>query len=144
MDSNSGDEPLEDAFQKWTWSRASVPDGTVVLYDVTHRAAAAEGAAHAMALRFAASGAVQIVEPPPEVALPISGWRVPRRTRADAGHEAQVVQTLEDAPFYNRSLLQTHLLGHPAPAIHEALDLDRFSSLWVQCLLPFRMPRGIL
>jgi carotenoid 1,2-hydratase len=143
LDSNAGDEPLEDAFQKWTWSRASLPDGTVVLYDVMHRAAAADGAGKAMALRFDADAAVQVVEPPPPVALPTSGWRVARRTRADAGHGARVVQTLEDAPFYNRSLLQTHLLGHPAPAIHEALDLDRFNSRWVQCLLPFRMPRGI-
>jgi carotenoid 1,2-hydratase len=55
-----------------------------------------------------------------------------------------VRQTLEDAPFYSRSLLQTQLLGSPATAIHESLDLDRFASRWVQCLLPFRMPRRIL
>jgi carotenoid 1,2-hydratase len=51
---------------------------------------------------------------------------------------------LEDAPFYSRSLLATHLAGSPGPAIHESLDLDRFRSRWVQCLLPFRMPRRIV
>jgi hypothetical protein len=25
--------------------------------------------------------------------------------------------------------------------VHESLDLDRFRRPWVQCLLPFRMPR---
>ena len=31
--------------------------------------------------------------------------------------------------------------GSDALAVHESLDLDRFSRRWVQCLLPFRMPR---
>jgi carotenoid 1,2-hydratase len=26
-------------------------------------------------------------------------------------------------------------------AVHESLDLDRFSRRWVQLLLPFRLPR---
>ena len=96
-----------------------------------------------LALRFGPDASAQAIEPPPVVRLPTTGWRVPRRTRADAGHGARVVQTLEDAPFYSRSLLDTRLLGRVAPAIHESLDLDRFRSRWVQCLLPFRMPRGI-
>ncbi len=199
LDSNCGAEPLEDGFQSWTWSRASLGRDTVVLYDVTARqgardspggaalgnaapgsaapggaapgaavptvaarggpspdtaalggaarggavptAAAGSGAARAMALRFGADGGAEALEPPPVVSLPMTGWRVTRRTRADPGHGATVVQTFEDAPFYSRSLLRTHLLGTSAPAIHESLDLDRFRSPWVQCLLPFRMPR---
>jgi carotenoid 1,2-hydratase len=143
MDMNVGAEPLEDAFRAWTWSRASVPVGaatpasTVVLYDVTPRAAPP----HSLALHFAPDGTVQAVEAPPVIGLPTTGWRVARETRADAGHGARVVRTLEDAPFYSRSQLETHLLGRTAPAIHESLDLNRFRSTWVQCLLPFRMPR---
>jgi carotenoid 1,2-hydratase len=34
-------------------------------------------------------------------------------------------------------------LGAVAPAIHESLDLNRFRARWVQCLLPFRMPRAL-
>jgi carotenoid 1,2-hydratase len=141
LDSNFGNEPLEDAFQEWTWSRASVPQGTVVLYDVTSRR---EGDPHPepLALHFDSNGAAEILEPPPRVGLPATRWRVARHTRADAGHAARVVQTLEDAPFYSRSLLETRLLGSVAPAIHESLNLDRFRSRWVQCLLPFRMPRN--
>jgi carotenoid 1,2-hydratase len=59
------------------------------------------------------------------------------------GYGARIVRTLEDAPFYSRSLLDTRLLGSSAPAIHESLDLDRFRARWVQCLLPFRMPRSL-
>jgi carotenoid 1,2-hydratase len=139
FDSNSGAEPLENAFREWTWSRAALPGGTVVLYDVAPRASAP----HALALRFGPDAVAHAIESPPRVALPMTGWRVARRTRADAGHGARVAQTLEDAPFYSRSLLRTHLLGTPAAAIHESLDLDRFRSAWVQCLLPFRMPRRV-
>ncbi len=35
FDTNSGDRALEDDFQRWTWSWAVVPGGTVVRYDVT-------------------------------------------------------------------------------------------------------------
>ena len=139
MDSNAGDEPLEDAFSEWTWSRASLPGGAAVLYDVTPRTAAP----HSLALRFAAQGGTQAFEPPPVVALPGTAWRVARHTRADAGRGATVVKTLEDAPFYSRSQLATHLLGCAAPAVHESLDLNRFRSPWVQCMLPFRMPRRL-
>jgi carotenoid 1,2-hydratase len=137
VDSNAGDEPLEDAFRSWTWSRASLPDRTVVLYDVQTRRAAER----TLALEFGADGAAQPIAVPPAFALAPTGWRMPRATRADAGHIAHVVQTLEDAPFYSRSLLDTALLGARGPAIHESLSLDRFRSPWVQWMLPFRMPR---
>jgi carotenoid 1,2-hydratase len=137
FDSNSGDEPLENGFESWTWSRAALPDGAAVLYDVTPRV----GAARSLGLKFDHGGAVQEIEPPPPIDLRRSGWRVERRTRADAGRGASVKTTLEDAPFYSRSLLDTHVCGSPALAIHESLSLDRFRAPWVQCLLPFRMPR---
>jgi carotenoid 1,2-hydratase len=136
-DSNSGAEPLENAFQSWTWSRASWHDKTVVLYDLQARSAPARS----MALHFSADGSARDIELPPAAALRTSGWRVPRSTRADAGFAPSVQKTFEDAPFYSRSLLDTHLLGEPVSAIHESLSLDRFASRWVQCLLPFRMPR---
>ena len=137
LDSNAGDEPLEDGFASWTWSRAHVPDGTVVLYDVVPR----NSPPRTLALKFDHGGGAQDIEPPSPVALDPSGWRVQRHTRADDGFRARVSRTLEDAPFYSRSLIHTHLLGVPAAAIHESLSLDRFRSRWVQCLLPFRMPR---
>jgi carotenoid 1,2-hydratase len=137
LDSNSGAGPLEDAFETWNWSRASLGDRTLVLYDVTPR----ESAARTMALQFDSRGTVQDSEIPPLASLPPTGWRLARQTRAGAAQDVRVVKTLEDGPFYSRSLLSTRLLRSTAPAIHESLSLDRFRSRWVQCLLPFRMPR---
>jgi carotenoid 1,2-hydratase len=142
LDSNAGDEPLEAAFSRWDWSRADRGAESAVLYDVTRRAAdALPGDRLSLALRFARSGAVEAFEPPPARELPPTFWRVARATRADAGTPAAVVRTLEDTPFYARSLLSTRLLGTATHAVHESLSLDRFRTRWVQCLLPFRMPR---
>ncbi len=137
FDSNRGAEPLEDRFIDWTWSRTSVSGSTVVLYDILER----NLSRHSLALEFAASGAARAIPAPAVQRLPSTGWRVSRHTRADGEHPARVVKTLEDAPFYSRSLLATRLDGLPALAVHESLNLDRFRSRWVQCLLPFRMPR---
>jgi carotenoid 1,2-hydratase len=86
-------------------------------------------------------GAVETFAPPPRQGLPANLWRVPRASQAEAGQQADVLETLEDTPFYSRSLIRTHLLGQPATAMHESLSLDRFRSAWVRMLLPFRMPR---
>ncbi len=137
FDANSGTEPLESAFVDWTWSRASIPDGAIVLYDVNARDATNQS----LALRFSTNGKIENIAQPPIAALPNSRWGVKRQTRADSGFGARVIKTLEDAPFYSRSLLDTSLLGARTAAIHESLDLNRFKSRWVQCLLPFRMPR---
>ncbi len=136
LDSNDGDAPLEDDFRRWTWSRASHRDGaTTVLYDVERR----DGGATSLALRFDATGRAEPIEPPRTVALPASGWRIARATRSDDG--AAIERTLQDAPFYTRSVITTRLFGERVVAIHESLDLDRFRRRWVQLLLPFRMPR---
>lgn len=137
LDSNSGTGCLEDAFEAWSWSRASRPDRTVVLYDFKPR----NSAACSMALQFDRHGEIEEVDLPPLASLPHTGWRLPRQTRADSGQGVRVVKTLEDGPFYSRSHLETTLLGRRSPAIHESLSLDRFRSRWVQSLLPFRMPR---
>jgi carotenoid 1,2-hydratase len=136
LDGNDGDASLEDDFRCWTWSRTSRADGpTTVLYDVARR----DGAATSLALRFDAGGRAEAIAAPPTAILPPSGWRIARTTRSDG--RAEVIRTLEDAPFYARSLLQTTLGGEPVAAMHESLDLDRFRRRWVQALLPFRMPR---
>lgn len=136
VDTNSGDEPLEHAFTRWDWSRAHVGADTAVLYDVTHR----NGAQTSIAVRFAPEGTSQDFPPPPRVPLANTLWRVKRGTQSDG--DAKVVETLEDAPFYVRSVIAAHLLGQPVTAMHESLDLDRFATNWVKCLLPFRMPRA--
>ena len=136
LDHNAGDEPLEDGFSDWQWSRADLGEDAVILYDANRR----DGSERSVALRFDAAGNLAPIDPPPWTTLPTTGWRVKRSTRAEDG-EARVQSTWEDTPFYARSKLEARLLGRPATAVHESLSLDRFSSRWVQILLPFRMPR---
>jgi carotenoid 1,2-hydratase len=138
LDTNYGDAPLESAFQSWNWSRASLNRGAAVLYDVAHR----NGPGRTLALQFNPSGDVDEFDPPPLARLQPPLWKISRTTRVDSGRSAKVVQTLEDVPFYARSLISTHLLGQPAMAMHESLSLDRFRASWVRAMLPFRMPRA--
>jgi carotenoid 1,2-hydratase len=137
VDSNSGDEGIEDAFQSWHWSRADLRCGTAVLYDVVPRG----GSAASLARLFNPAGEIKQFDSPALVDLPPTRWNIRRQTRAEDAGSVGVVRTLESAPFYARSLISTRLVGEQAFAVHESLSLDRFRSPWVQTLLPFRMPR---
>ena len=110
-----------------------------MLYDVERR----DGGDLGVAIRVRPSGEVEPLAPIPVVRLPRTRWGVARNTRADAGGVAQVARTLEDTPFYARSVLATHLLGEATSAMHESLSLDRFAAPWVQAMLPFRIPRAL-
>lgn len=138
LDMNSGREPLERGFKRWDWSRAPLPDGTAILYDTQAR----QGGGEALALHIDRHGEIAELPGPPRVDLPGSPlWRIVRGTRCETGHAAGIARTLEDTPFYARSLVHTRLLGRDVTAMHESLCLDRFASPWVQAMLPFRMPR---
>lgn len=138
LDMNAGDEPLEDGFARWDWSRADLSDGAAVLYDAVR----ADGTPNTLSLRFDRTGGVEEFAAPPRRRLATTAiWRIPRQTHADSA-TARVAKTLEDTPFYARSLLSTELLGETTTAMHESLSLDRFATRWVKALLPFRMPRS--
>jgi carotenoid 1,2-hydratase len=135
LDSNYGAEPLAEGFADWNWSRAHTSAGPVVLYDAMRR----DGTPKSLALRFASDGAVTAFAPPAEAALPKTKWLLARGARSE--RPASVQQTLEDTPFYARSLLTITLGGETVAAMHESLSLDRFRASIVQAMLPFRMPR---
>ncbi len=138
LDSNGGEVPLEDSFSHWSWSRTTLGDGSAVLYDVTQHAH--PGAM--LALHIDRHGAVRDLPPPPRHALPRTAlWRVARDTRAAPG-AAHVTRTLEDTPFYARSVIESQLLGQRVTAMHESLSLRRFRQPVVQSMLAFRMPRS--
>ncbi len=141
LDSNEGDEPVTVPFKTWDWSRARMADGsTAVIYDVTQTS----GAQTVLAERFKLDGSWESFEPAKKrEALPSTLWRVDRGIRSDpeSGAATKVLSTLEDTPFYARSLLQTRLLGEPVTAVHETLEPQRLTSRAVQMMLPWRMPR---
>ncbi|MEM9028807.1 MAG: hydratase [Pseudomonadota bacterium] len=137
FDANRGTEPLESAFQNWTWSRATIGDESFVLYDITRR----DRSRVALALQIDRDGQVGATELPETVALPpTSIWRIPRATQSEG--EADVLRTFEDTPFYSRSQIRTRLLGQETQAMHESLALSRLRSPIVKSLLPWRMPRA--
>ncbi len=136
-DTNFGREPLERAFETWDWSRAELDEGTAVLYDSRPR----EGEAAERGLLFRSDGRVEPLTAAVHHRLPTSGWGIHRATRADA-EPPRLVRTLENTPFYARSLLATTLAGQRVAAIHESVSLSRFERPIVQLMLPFRMRRG--
>jgi carotenoid 1,2-hydratase len=141
LDSNEGDEPVAGAFREWDWSRSVMADAsTAVIYDVRPR----HGPAHVIAQRFAPDGSSTAFEPPHPQRLPRSKWWLPRTMRNEAGAPARVLKTLEDTPFYVRSLLSSNLMGERVNSVHETLAVPRVASLPVQLMLPWRMPRQVL
>jgi carotenoid 1,2-hydratase len=138
LDSNEGDEPIESCFVDWDWSRTMLRDGsTAVIYDLRQR----QGPDRVIAERFRADGSHEPFEAPPRQQLPRTRWRITRTMRSDVEHPARVQQTLEDTPFYVRSVLGSGLLGERVTSVHETLHVPRFAAATTQFMLPWRMPR---
>ena len=138
LDSNEGDEPIENAFQEWDWSRALLRDGsTAVIYDVRQKC----GPDRLLSMRFATDGTATPFTAPPRQPLPSTLWRVPRCMRAEAGEPARELQRMEDAPFYARAVVSSRLLGEQVTSVHETVNMPRLVSPLVRLMLPWRMPR---
>ena len=138
LDTNCGDEPLENGFAGWHWARTPLPgDRTIVTYELHSRAGKQRG----LGVDIDAQGTPREFVIPESTVLPATLWRVERRAHC-GWHAARLEKTLEDTPFYARSLLASTICGERALTIHESLSLERFRSRWVQMLLPFRMPRA--
>ena len=141
LDSNEGNEPLPQGFSGWDWSRETLPGGDCrVRYET--RAHAAQP--RRLSLRFRPDGSLIADDDSCSTAvLPSTNvWRIPRQTLTDtASPWPSVERTLEDTPFYARSLVRIGDGEAQRHAVHESLCLRRFEQRWVQTLLPFRMPR---
>ncbi len=137
LDSNWGAGPLEEAFVRWDWSRSVAGRRAAIFYDAETLA----GSGTRLALAIGPGGHVERIEAPPACPLPSTLWRIGRGTRADAGSRAHVLETLEDTPFYARSLVSSVIDRGTTLMVHESLDCRRFRSPIVQMMLPFRMPR---
>jgi carotenoid 1,2-hydratase len=137
FDHNNGDEPLEDAFSSWDWSRAHAGSDTLIHYDALTK----NGATRTLGLRFVPNGEIESIPSPPSQPLRKTLWRIDRNVRCEPGARPSVVKTLEDTPFYARSIVQKNLGGEELHGVHERLRLDRFCAPIVQGMLPFRMPR---
>ena len=137
LDANTGDEGLEEAFTGWTWSRASTRGRAAVTYDVERR----DGSRLLVTRSFAPGGERLHDFPVVAVEAAPTRWRMRRVVHGEPGARPRIVRTLEDTPFYARSLVETSYFGERAVGTHEALSLDRFRSRVVQLMLPYRMRR---
>jgi carotenoid 1,2-hydratase len=137
FDHNTGAEALEDGFKSWTWCRSADATKTTVFYDLTGRG----GTCSDLALHIHKNGDIATAEPPPAQRLRTTNWGIRRSTRSETASPPRVVETLEDTPFYARSVVSASIEGTATTMVHESLNLDRFAAPWVQVLLPFKMPR---
>lgn len=136
LDMNCGDAPIEQGFRDWEWARGATREGAAILYEGERR----DGTSVNLAMTIDPDGVMTPFTPPSRVALPRTGWRMPRSVRSEGA--ARVTRTLEDAPFYARSIVSARLGGEDVTLMHESLSLDRFRRPIVQAMLPFRMPRA--
>ncbi len=136
VDSNEGSEPIAETFTEWDWSRSPMDDGSCcVVYDCQFL----NGEDRLLSLRFNKNGVVESFIAPDRHEMPKTAWGLHRRLRSD--HPIEIIKQLEDTPFYQRALVQNYLQGEKLVSFHETLNAKRFSSNWVQSLLPWRMPR---
>lgn len=106
LDHNRGSAPLEQDFEYWDWSRAPYDSHTAIIYDVMRR----DGTRATLALEVDKSGKVKSFTPATHTPLQTTTWQVKRSTFSDNG-KARIVDTLEDTPFYSRSLVETEIAG---------------------------------
>jgi len=138
LDSNEGQEPLADGFLGWDWTRARLPGGDCA---IRYEAREPMRQPHKLALRFGADGSIRNEPTSSSMRLPkTSVWQISRRMPGAEG-EPQIRKTLEDTPFYARSIVEADFAGERGLGFHESLCMQRFEKRWVQALLPFRMPR---
>jgi carotenoid 1,2-hydratase len=123
----------------WDWSRATMRDGsTAVIYDVRQH----QAKDRVLALKFDPKGTVSSIEVPERKhTLPMTLWRIYRNMRSDMESGVSIVETLEDTPFYARSVLRTTHMDEAVTVMHETLHVPRLTALSTQLLLPWRMPR---
>jgi len=137
VDSNFGDEPLEDGFSRWSWCRATTKKRAIVTYDAIR----SDGSRGLIERAFYADGRSEPIGPFTESQLPRTLWGMERPARVDRNSTPRLARTLEDTPFYARSELYGTFAGEYAHGVHEALSLDRFRTRLVQAMLPYRMRR---
>ena len=147
-DVNRGTRALERDFVEWDWSRLTpgthgTPSSTsgVITYDVVTRDQ--PDTHHRRAFAFDDDHGLRKVDTAGTKLLDggRAFWGVSRRPVGDEGSLPQHRRTLEDSPFYTRSLISTTMHGRPYHGVHESLRLDRFVEPVVQCMLPFRIRR---
>jgi carotenoid 1,2-hydratase len=136
-DVNAGRVPLEAAFDTWGWSRARSDETAYLTYDVVELT----GARRSLAFKISARGEVSDLAPVWSTPLRTTLFGLRPEARVDHGQPCRVVRSLEDGPFYARSLVATRFEGRPVVAVHESLAAQRLRRGWVRWMVKHRMRR---
>ncbi len=138
VDSNFGLEPVTKGFDYWDWSRTPLDNGETLIRYVTDPVGSTQRDLH---IKIGEDGSIRPAIQTQSVDLPATSiWRISRRAGAMEQAAPKIVQTLEDTPFYSRSIID-YAQGTSGLATHETLSCRRLRSPIVRTLLPFRMPR---
>ena len=137
FDANFGARPLEHDFSYWTWGRYPTSDGATCFYDAERR----DGTTLEAAVAFDAQGQARHISAPARTPFKRTLWALRRETRADAGTTPRQIKAMLDAPFYSRSVVETHINGERTQGVHEALDLNRYANPLLKPMLAVRVPR---
>ncbi|MEO0465021.1 MAG: carotenoid 1,2-hydratase [Pseudomonadota bacterium] len=138
VDTNYGLEPIYKGFDYWDWSRTPLFNGDTVIRYVTDPVSSRQRALH---VAISPDGTVAEVDAGSDCDLkPTPVWRIRRRAGTLEGTPPHIVKTLEDTPFYSRSMLD-YASGTSGLTTHETLSCRRLKSPLVRAMLPFRMPR---
>ncbi|MEO1304846.1 MAG: carotenoid 1,2-hydratase [Pseudomonadota bacterium] len=138
VDSNYGLEPVTRGFDYWDWSRTPLENGDTLIRYVTDSVA---GPQRDLNISIGKDGTIQPAAYSESTQLPSTSiWRINRRAGLLNHADPFIVQTLEDTPFYSRSIIN-YPSGTSGYATHETLSCRRLRSPIVRAMLPFRMPR---
>jgi len=137
FDANFGLRPLEQDFSYWTWGRFPTKDGSTCFYDASRR----DGTVLDAAMAFQPDGRSRHIRAPVNEPFKRSLWALRRETRADTGTTPRQIKPMLDAPFYNRSVVETQINGEVVQGIHEAVDLNRYRARLLKPMLACRVPR---
>lgn len=138
FDSNFGAEPLEKRFRRWDWARITGPDGNA---DIVYDAETFDGERTSLSIGFDRRGKMTSSPFPAPGALPSTAiWRMPR-SLGWRGGPPRIIKTLEDTPFYSRSVIEIDNGGKSGRGVHESFSGERLRSPIVKTMLGFRMLR---
>ncbi len=135
-DANFGEEPLEAAFDQWTWSRHAAEDNGYIFYD----GICLDGTRFSRSFHCGPSDSMVTIDSPPFRRLPRTlPWGGTREVRSE--DDPRLVKTLESSPFYSRSIVESRIEGIRTLGVQETLRMDKFTTPIMQKMLPFRITR---
>ena len=138
LDMNHGLQPIQKGFDYWDWSRIQFSDHNTHIRYVTDPVS---GPQRALNLIIDPDGGMQAGQDTKNIFLPSTKiWQIKRRSGEIDRQTPRITQTMEDTPFYSRSIIAVDSVENGL-GTHESLSCKRLRSPVVKAMLPFRMPR---